>query len=142
MRSKWHRMTEFVRTLVLFLGFVFSPGVVVAIVAVESVYWTSPEWAQAIGLPTEEGDHMRAIAWCEELLATTCTAEVVHDGGVPIPPEGLPEWTPIRVEQRFASGLAVVSSLGPHADFQYVVRDLALAEGTTFRVVNGAITRI
>jgi hypothetical protein len=142
MRSKWHRLTESVRGIALVLGLFFSPGVIAAIAIFETVYWTSPEWAQAIGHPTEEGDHARAIAQCEELLAKTCTPSVVHDGGVPIPPEGLPEWTPIRVEHRFASGLTVVSSLGPHADFQYVVRDLALAEGTTFRIVHGAVITI
>ncbi|MBI4434443.1 hypothetical protein HY635_01315 [Candidatus Uhrbacteria bacterium] len=137
----WHRAKQFARDLAAFLGFIFSPGIIGAIALVETIYWTSPEWAQSVGFPTKDGDHARAIARCSEFLARTCTAEVVHDGGVPIPPEGLPEWTPIRVEQRFASGLTVVSSLGPHGNFQYIVRNLALPEGETFRMVRGAIIR-
>ncbi len=137
----WRRVRQFVRDLVMFLGLIFSPGVITGIAVFEVIYWTSPEWAQSIGFPTTEGDHERAVMACSDLLARTCTAEVVHDGGVPIPLEGLPEWTPVRVEQRFASGLAVVSSLGPHGNFQYIVRDLTLAEGTTFRVVRGAIVQ-
>ncbi|MFH1099115.1 MAG: hypothetical protein V1723_04355, partial [Candidatus Uhrbacteria bacterium] len=113
-----------------------------AVAIVEVVYWTSPERAQQIGFPTERGDEIAAVEQCTNLLAKTCTAEVVHDGGVPIPPEALPEWTPVRVEHRFESGLTVVSSLDPHGSFQYIVRDLALTEGTTFRVVSGTIVRI
>lgn len=136
-----NRVAEFIRDAYAFFKFFVSPGVIVAIVLIETIYWTSPEWAQDVGLPTEEGSKAKAITACTELLAKTCKSEVVHDSGVPIPPEGLPEWTPIRVEQRFTSGLTVVSLLGPHENFQYMVRDLTLPEGTIFRVAHGAIVR-
>lgn len=138
----WRRVAESVRAFVVILGFIFSPGVITGIAIFETIYWTSPQWVQTIGFPTYKGDKAREVVRCRELLAASCRTEVVHDGGAPLPPEGLPEWTPMRVEERFPSGLTVVSELGPHENFQYVVRSLALAEGITFRVVNGAIINI
>ena len=62
--------------------------------------------------------------------------------GQPISPVELGQWTPHRVEATFNSGLAVVSSLGPHGNFQYVVYDLDLPVGTTFRNFNGSIMEV
>ncbi|MDP2933146.1 MAG: hypothetical protein Q8N81_03360 [bacterium] len=122
----------------------------IAFAIVEPIYWTSPEWAQKAGFPTEVGQQVKRVEACTELLAKNCEprvetkVEVVHDGGSPIPAEGLPQWTPIRVEERFESGLAVVSVLnpGPHGDFQFVVRDLALPKGVVFRVMGNRLIRI
>ena len=134
----WDRFKSFV----MFLSFIFSPGLIAAIVLIETIYWTSPELAQKIGFPTHEGYKTDAIVNCQRFLSSTCKTEVVHESSVPLVPAGLPEWTPIRVEQRFLSGLAVVSILGPHENFQYIVRDFTLSVGETFRIVNGVVMRI
>lgn len=134
----WHRLKESLRVLSL----LFSPGIILGIVLFEAIYWTSPQWAQTVGLWTHEGHKARAIVAATELLASVGKTDAVHDGGMPIPLGGLPEWTPVRVEQRFPSGFAVVSALGPHGNFQYIVRDLVLTEGTTFRVMNSVIIKI
>lgn len=139
MRYYWRRIKCSVRELLMFLMLIFRPGFIVGIVIIETIYWTSPKWAQEIGLPTYTGDKVADIARCHELLATTCKTEIVHDNGIPIPPDGLPEWTPMRVERQFESGLTVVSALGPHGNFQYIVRDLNLTKGKTFRIFHGAI---
>lgn len=124
-----------------FIRFFFSPGIIAALILCETIYWTSPEWAQQIHFPTQEDSHRQTIVSCTELLQAECKAEIVHDGGAPIPPETLPEWRLIRVEKRFDSGFAVVSSLnpGPHGTFQYVVRDLDLPESTVFRILASRI---
>lgn len=71
--------------------------------------------------------------------SNTATLLVVHTFGQPLAPSDLPSWTPQRVEERFDSGLTLVSSLGPHGTFQYVVRDLDLTDGAVFRVVDGTV---
>lgn len=68
---------------------------------------------------------------------------IVHsDVGQPVDPDALAEWTPHRVEAIFDSGLSVVSSLGPHGNFQYIVHDLHLPVGATFRNLNGYVVKV
>lgn len=121
-----------------------GPGAILFFVLFVIVYQSSPPWAQNIGWPTREGDRARTIASCEKLVdcEVAVNAVVVHDAGQPIPPSALAEWTPQRVEFRFDSGLAVVSSLGPHGNLQYVVRDLDLSVGSVFRILNGEVVKV
>lgn len=135
---------RFIRDVVKFVksldGRKLSMSILYAVVLFEAIYWSSPEWAKRIGLQTHADYQAYQLTECQELMGKK--TEVIHDGGVPIPPLALPEWTPLRVEKRFRSGLTVVSSLGPHSDFQIVVRDLALPEGRYFRIFRGKIVVI
>lgn len=135
-------LREIVHSFKSFLCFPGMRGVLAGITIFEVIYWTSPQWTQKLPIATWEKTKAQDYTACVELVHASCKSEIVHDGGAPIPPEGLPEWTPQRVEKRFASGLTVVSTLGPHENFQYVVRALDLPEGTTFRVFQGKVIRI
>ena len=57
-------------------------------------------------------------------------------------PNDLADWTPQRVEARYDSGLAVVSTLGQNGNLQYVVRDLDLPVGAVFRNWNGQVKEV
>jgi hypothetical protein len=132
-----HKLTEFIKDVIAFIG----PGSITAIILIELVYWTSPQWAQTIHLPTKEGDHRAAITSCEKLLSREAApaASIADNAGLPIAPHELTEWTLQRVEARFDSGLTVVSTLGPHGNLQSIVRDLDLPVGTTFRLFHGLV---
>lgn len=113
-----------------------------------SIYYFSPQWATDAGLGTHELYQQREIADCEKLLDREVNDEViantviVHEAGQPLSSEALADWTPQRVEARFDSGLAVVSTLGQNGNLQTIVRDLHLPVGTVFRVLNGQIKEV
>lgn len=109
-------------------------GTIGGIIVFEATYWTSPSWAEKLPIWT----HERAIARETAEHAQLVDAIV----GTPLTASQLPEWTPIRVEQRFTSGLTIVSALGPHENFQYVVSGLAMPAGTTFRKLQGSVVRL
>ena len=138
---KWDSLKKWLKGESLFV----SPGFLLGILIAEVIYWSRPNWAQVIRFPTHEESTARHLAACVELVGDSCELPiVVHDGAMPIPPEALPEWTLIRVEQRFDSGFTVVSALlpGPHGNFQILVRDLNLPLGSVFRRFKGRILMI
>jgi hypothetical protein len=108
------------------------------------LYFFSPQWATDAGLGTRELYDQRAVAECEKLIdkEIVTNVTVIHDTGQPISPEALADWTPQRVEARYDSGLAVVSTLGQNGNLQYVVRDLDLPVGAVFRNWNGQVKEV
>lgn len=125
-----------IRNVGSFLNFMFQlmPGTIIALLIFEVVYWTSPEWAQNIGHPTWEKTKQMDAERAEAMSSLKI--------GRPVDVQDLPEWIPLRVEQNFSSGLSVVSALGPHENFQYIVGDLKMKQGTTFRLFQGKMVEI
>ncbi|MBI4435091.1 hypothetical protein HY630_00300 [Candidatus Uhrbacteria bacterium] len=120
-----------------------SPGFITGVILFELIFWSSPQWAQDIGFPTDEGQRIAHLEHCEDLVDREAVARmvVVHDHS-PIPATELADWTPQRVEAVYDSGLTVVSTLTPHGNIQTVVRDLTLPVGTTFRLLDGRVVDI
>lgn len=86
-----------------------------------------------------------ALGWFShelDMAKDAPTTVVASDVGSPNNLFELESWKPHRIEAVYESGLTVVSSLGPHGNFQYVVPDLHLPVGTTFRKFNGSIMEV